>query len=49
MSERNGDRSRFNRERRQKALRRLRNRALTVIATADRAAGAPIDKKLRSK
>ena len=50
MSERNGDKSRFNRERRQKALRRLRNRALTEIApAADRATGSPTDKKLRFK
>lgn len=50
MSERNGDRSRFNRERRQKALRRLRNRALTVIAApAAQATGSPNEKKSRTK
>ena len=33
MSERNGDRSRFNRERRKKILQRARNRALLAPTT----------------
>ena len=32
MSQRNGDRARFNRDRKKKALRRLRNRRLLKMA-----------------
>ena len=50
MSERNGDKSTFNRERRQKALRRLRNRALTqATQPAGQAPGSSHDTKPRSK
>jgi hypothetical protein len=50
MSERNGDKSRFHRERRQKAARRARNRALRQgTQPVGQQTASTNGKKLRSK
>ena len=49
MSARNGDKSRFNRERKQKIARRKRTHELLQrVATARRSAGAAFDARPRS-
>lgn len=49
MSARNGDKSRFNRDRKQKIARRKRSQELLQrVATARRPAGAPVGAQPRS-